>query len=230
MCLILTTVAAVVSTVIWYASATMRGMKIGVLCWLFWGAAVMWSVDLAFEYREEGADVFNPSYRIAVAVKPLEEAGEPEESAEAAMPESAAPQAENAAEPGNADADAAVSMAEADGNDGAADAEEPCDLTVEPSDDGAVTLVFNTRSLAGLAVGSKVESSAPASVPAEPFRFVVKPSDKGIAVELAHVDGILNDTVLGLAVITLALVIWVIVLLVSDPQGILRAALLKKKS
>ena len=61
MCLILTTFAAVFSTALWYCSAALRGMKISVLCWLFWGAAIMWFVDLAFEYSEEGAAVFSPS-------------------------------------------------------------------------------------------------------------------------------------------------------------------------
>ena len=103
MCLILTTIAAVLCTAVWYASATMREMKISVLCWLFWGAAIMWLVDLVFEYAEEGAKVFEPS--------------------------------------------------------------------------------------------------------------------------LADV---LNDTLLGLAVITLALVIWIAVLLVRDPKGVVRSALLKK--
>jgi len=61
MCLILTAVAAVVCTAVWYASQTMRDMKVSVLCWLFWGAAIMWLVDLVFEYAEEGAKVFEPS-------------------------------------------------------------------------------------------------------------------------------------------------------------------------
>ena len=62
MCLILTAIAAVVSTAVWYASDKMRAMKISVLCWLFWGAAIMWLVDLVFEYAEEGAKVFEPSF------------------------------------------------------------------------------------------------------------------------------------------------------------------------
>ena len=61
MCLILTALAAIVATMIWYCSATAREVKVGVLCWLFWGAAIMWLVDLAFEYAEEGAAVFEPS-------------------------------------------------------------------------------------------------------------------------------------------------------------------------
>ena len=53
MCLILTTLAAIVATVIWYCSATAREVKVSVLCWLFWGAAIMWLVDLVFEYAED---------------------------------------------------------------------------------------------------------------------------------------------------------------------------------
>ena len=105
MCLILTTIAAVLCTAVWYCSANLREMKIGVLCWLFWGAAIMWFVDLAFEYAEEGAAVFEPA-----------------------------------------------------------------------------------------------------------------------------LSDVLNDSLLGLAVITLALVIWTMVLLVRDPKGVVRSAILKKKS
>ena len=40
----------------------------------------------------------------------------------------------------------------------------------------------------------------------------------------------LNDAFLGLSVIALALVIWVIVLLVKDPTGALKSAILSRKS
>ena len=36
-------------------------MQLGVLCWLFWGASLMWLVDAIFEYRELGAEYFTPS-------------------------------------------------------------------------------------------------------------------------------------------------------------------------
>ena len=68
MCLILTTFAAVVCTALWYASATLRDMKFSVLCWLFWGAAIMWFVDLVFEYAEEGAKVFEPAFADVLAL------------------------------------------------------------------------------------------------------------------------------------------------------------------
>ena len=40
----------------------------------------------------------------------------------------------------------------------------------------------------------------------------------------------INDSLLGLSVIAVALVIWTAVLLASDPKGVVRAALLKKKT
>ena len=39
----------------------------------------------------------------------------------------------------------------------------------------------------------------------------------------------LNDIFLGLSVVALALVIWVVRLLITDPKGSVRAALMKKK-
>ena len=34
--------AAVICTVIWYKSASARELKVGTLCWMFWGASCMW--------------------------------------------------------------------------------------------------------------------------------------------------------------------------------------------
>jgi hypothetical protein len=41
-------------------------------------------------------------------------------------------------------------------------------------------------------------------------------------------EDMINDTFLGLSVIALALVIWLVRLLVTDPKGTLKAALLKQ--
>lgn len=41
-------------------------------------------------------------------------------------------------------------------------------------------------------------------------------------------EDMINDTFLGLAVVALALVIWVVRLLITDPRGSVRAALSKK--
>ena len=42
-------------------------------------------------------------------------------------------------------------------------------------------------------------------------------------------EDMINDTFLGLSVIALALVIWVVRLLLTDPKGTVKAALLKQK-
>ena len=39
----------------------------------------------------------------------------------------------------------------------------------------------------------------------------------------------LNDFYLGLSVVVLGLVIWLVILLVKDPKGVIKAALFKKK-
>ena len=40
----------------------------------------------------------------------------------------------------------------------------------------------------------------------------------------------LNDLYLGLSVVALGLVIWLIILLIKDPKGVIKAALFKKKN
>ena len=61
MTLLITVFAAVISTAVWYKNAPDGGMKVGVLCWMFWGASLMWLVDVVFEYAELGAEYFSPS-------------------------------------------------------------------------------------------------------------------------------------------------------------------------
>ena len=61
MTLLITLFAAIICTVIWYAGAYKSNMKVGILCWLYWGAAIMWSVDAIFEYAEIKAEFFNPA-------------------------------------------------------------------------------------------------------------------------------------------------------------------------
>ena len=60
MTLLITVFAAVISTVIWYKNAPKSDMRIGVLCWMYWGASLMWLVDAIVEYIEVGAEYFNP--------------------------------------------------------------------------------------------------------------------------------------------------------------------------
>ncbi len=61
MTLLVTIFAAVISTVLWYKSAPKSDMNLGLLCWLFWGAAIMWLIDAVFEYIELGSEYFTPA-------------------------------------------------------------------------------------------------------------------------------------------------------------------------
>ncbi len=61
MTLLTTVFAAIISTIVWYMNAPESKMKLGVLCWLYWGASLMWLVDAVFEYAELGAEYFAPA-------------------------------------------------------------------------------------------------------------------------------------------------------------------------
>jgi len=61
MTLLITVFAAIISTVVWYKNAPDSKMKEGILCWMFWGASIMWLVDAIYEYAEIGAEYFNPA-------------------------------------------------------------------------------------------------------------------------------------------------------------------------
>jgi len=60
MTLLVSVFAAVICTAIWYKTAPKSEMKVGILCWLFWGSSLMWLVDAIFEYAELGAAYFTP--------------------------------------------------------------------------------------------------------------------------------------------------------------------------
>ena len=60
MTLLTTVFAAVIVTVLWYKGKT--DLKLGVLCWLYWGASLMWLVDAITEYMELGAEFFTPAF------------------------------------------------------------------------------------------------------------------------------------------------------------------------
>ena len=61
MTLLISLFAALITTAIWYKKQPDNEMKLGVLCWLFWGASLMWLVDAIFEYAELGAEYFAPA-------------------------------------------------------------------------------------------------------------------------------------------------------------------------
>ena len=60
MTLLITIYAAVTATVIWYRRKD-DSMRLGILCFMYWGAALMWLVDAIFEYAELGAEYFTPA-------------------------------------------------------------------------------------------------------------------------------------------------------------------------
>lgn len=61
MTLLITMLAAVVSTAVWYSNEKARALKCGALCYMYWGASLMWFVDAVAEYLESGAEYFTPA-------------------------------------------------------------------------------------------------------------------------------------------------------------------------
>lgn len=60
MTLLITIFAAVIATTVWYKGMPKNELRTGILCWLYWGASIMWFVDAIFEYAELGAEYFTP--------------------------------------------------------------------------------------------------------------------------------------------------------------------------
>ena len=60
MTLLITVFAAIIATVKWYTRKD-DSMKLGILCFMYWGASIMWLVDAIFEYVELKADYFTPA-------------------------------------------------------------------------------------------------------------------------------------------------------------------------
>lgn len=63
MTLLITVFAAVITTIVWYNTGLDDSMKLGTLCFMYWGAAIMWFVDAVFEYAELQTEYFNPAVR-----------------------------------------------------------------------------------------------------------------------------------------------------------------------
>lgn len=61
MTLLITVISAVISTVVWYSKKSARELKCGILCYMFWGASLMWLIDSVVEYIEMGSEYFQPS-------------------------------------------------------------------------------------------------------------------------------------------------------------------------
>ena len=61
MTLLLTILAAVTVTIIWYSSEKARELKISTLVFMFWGASLMWLVDAVVEFIEIRDAYFTPA-------------------------------------------------------------------------------------------------------------------------------------------------------------------------
>ena len=60
MTLLITVFAAVYATYKWYTGRD-DSLNISMLCFMFWGASIMWLTDAIFEYAELGAEYFTPA-------------------------------------------------------------------------------------------------------------------------------------------------------------------------
>lgn len=61
MWLILTALAAIVTTIVWYVKSPGDRYKLGILSLAFWGATIMWLVDHIMAYAIEGGEFFETS-------------------------------------------------------------------------------------------------------------------------------------------------------------------------
>ncbi|MGE4277087.1 MAG: hypothetical protein AB7E30_07915 [Lawsonibacter sp.] len=65
MCLLITALAAVIATIVWYVKIPDSPNKVGSLCLMYWGASLMWLVD-AFFCLAEGEPVLDLSLNDAL--------------------------------------------------------------------------------------------------------------------------------------------------------------------
>ena len=59
MTLLVTVFAAIICTTLWYKRKN-DDMKLGTLCFMFWGASLMWLGDAIWEYIEDNEAFFSP--------------------------------------------------------------------------------------------------------------------------------------------------------------------------
>ena len=62
MTLLITVIAALASTTVWYTNEKRGTYKLGLLSLIYWGASLMWFMDFVFEYAELKADYFSQSF------------------------------------------------------------------------------------------------------------------------------------------------------------------------
>ena len=59
MTLLITIIAAIIATIVWYTNEQRDTYKLGTLSLIYWGASLMWFMDFVFEYAELKAEYFN---------------------------------------------------------------------------------------------------------------------------------------------------------------------------
>ena len=57
----ITIFAAIAATMVWYTNPKARELKVGMLCYMYWGSSLMWMVDAIAEYIELRAAYFQPA-------------------------------------------------------------------------------------------------------------------------------------------------------------------------
>ena len=62
MTLLITVIAAIAASILWYSSEKRDTYKLGTLALIYWGASLMWFMDFVFEYAELKADYFVQSF------------------------------------------------------------------------------------------------------------------------------------------------------------------------
>lgn len=62
MTLLITFIAAVITSIIWYTHDESRRYKTGTLALMYWGATIMWFIDFVAEYIELRAQYFEQGF------------------------------------------------------------------------------------------------------------------------------------------------------------------------
>ena len=62
MTLLITIIAAIAATIIWYANEQRDKYKLGTLSLIYWGASLMWLMDFVFEYAELKTEYFSQPF------------------------------------------------------------------------------------------------------------------------------------------------------------------------
>jgi hypothetical protein len=62
MTLLITVIAAIIATAVWYVNEKRDTYKLGTLSLIYWGASLMWLMDFVFEYAELKTEYFNQEF------------------------------------------------------------------------------------------------------------------------------------------------------------------------